>query len=82
MVAQLALLKTSLTQVQLYLLSGLMIRDIPRFRNWRKDFTASSGIKVNVVQKSESNMDQEFITQVPTGKGPDVTVMAHDKLGP
>ena len=46
-----------------------------------KDFTASSGIKVNVVQKSESNMDQEFITQVPTGKGPDVTVMAHDKLG-
>ena len=26
-------------------------------------------------------MDQEFISQVPTGNGPDVIVMAHDKLG-
>lgn len=46
-----------------------------------KDFTAATDIAMNVVQKSEADMDQEFITQVPTGKGPDVIVMAHDKLG-
>ena len=26
-------------------------------------------------------MDTEFTTQVPTGNGPDLIVMAHDKLG-
>ena len=46
-----------------------------------KDFTASSGVNVSVVQKSESDMDTEFTTQVPTGNGPDLIVMAHDKLG-
>ena len=46
-----------------------------------KDFTASSGVSVSVVQKSESDMDTEFTTQVPTGNGPDLIVMAHDKLG-
>lgn len=45
------------------------------------DFTAATQIDVQVVQKSESDMDQEFITQVPTGNGPDIIVMAHDKLG-
>ena len=46
-----------------------------------KDFTASSGVSVSVVQKSESDMDTEFTTQVPTGNGPDLIVMAHVKLG-
>ena len=46
-----------------------------------EDFTTSTGVKVNVVQKSESDMDTEFTTQVPTGNGPDLIVMAHDKLG-
>ncbi|EPD72098.1 hypothetical protein HMPREF1478_01357 [Actinomyces sp. HPA0247] len=46
-----------------------------------QDFTAKTGVKVDVVQKSESDMDQEFTTQVPTGNGPDLIVMAHDKLG-
>ena len=46
-----------------------------------QDFTAKTGVKVEVVQKSESDMDQEFTTQVPTGNGPDLIVMAHDKLG-
>lgn len=46
-----------------------------------QDFTAKTGVKVAVVQKSESDMDQEFTTQVPTGNGPDLIVMAHDKLG-
>ena len=46
-----------------------------------EDFTAKTGVKVDVVQKSESDMDTEFTTQVPTGNGPDLIVMAHDKLG-
>ena len=46
-----------------------------------KDFTAATKVDVQVVQKSETDMDQEFISQVPTGNGPDVIVMAHDKLG-
>ena len=46
-----------------------------------EDFTAKTSVKVNVVQKSESDMDTEFTTQVPTGNGPDLIVMAHDKLG-
>ena len=46
-----------------------------------QDFTAKTGVKVDVVQKSESDMDQEFTTQVPTGNGPALIVMAHDKLG-
>ncbi|WP_043534166.1 sugar ABC transporter substrate-binding protein [Actinomyces polynesiensis] len=50
-------------------------------QEFAKDFTAETQIELSVVQKSESDMDQEFITQVPTGKGPDLIVMAHDKLG-
>ena len=46
-----------------------------------EDFTASTSVAVNVVQKSEADMDTEFTTQVPTGNGPDLIVMAHDKLG-
>ena len=46
-----------------------------------EDFTAKTSVKVNVVQKSESDMDTEFTTQVPTGNGPDLIAMAHDKLG-
>ena len=46
-----------------------------------EDFTTNTGVKVDVVQKSESDMDTEFTTQVPTGNGPDLIVMAHDKLG-
>ena len=49
-------------------------------QEFAKDFTAETQIELSVVQKSESDMDQEFITQVPTGKGPDLIVMAHDKL--
>ena len=50
-------------------------------QSFAEDFTASTGVAVNVVQKSESDMDTEFTTQVPTGNGPDLIVMAHDKLG-
>ena len=50
-------------------------------QSFAEDFTASTGVAVNVVQKSVDSMDTEFITQVPTDNGPDLIVMAHDKLG-
>ncbi len=31
--------------------------------------------------KDFATVDQDFISQVPTGKGPDVIVSPHDKLG-
>ncbi len=46
-----------------------------------QDFTAQTQVDVSVVQKSTDTMDQDFLTQVPTGNGPDIIVMAHDKLG-
>ena len=50
-------------------------------QSFAEAFTTSTGVAVNVVQKSEGDMDTEFTTQVPTGNGPDLIVMAHDKLG-
>ena len=50
-------------------------------QSFAEDFTAATNVAVNVVQKSEADMDTEFTTQVPTGNGPDLIVMAHDKLG-
>ena len=50
-------------------------------QTFAEDFTKDTGVAVNVVQKSEADMDTEFTTQVPTGNGPDLIVMAHDKLG-
>jgi len=44
-------------------------------------FTADTGIEVKLVTKDFATVDQDFISQVPTGKGPDVIVSPHDKLG-
>ena len=44
-------------------------------------FTEETGIDVKLVTKDFSTVDQDFISQVPTGKGPDVIVSPHDKLG-
>lgn len=46
-----------------------------------KEFTAATQVEVNVVQKSVDTMVDEFLTQVPTGKGPDIIINAHDKIG-
>lgn len=40
-----------------------------------------AGISVNLVQKAQSDMNKEFITQVPSEQGPDVIVVATDNLG-
>ncbi|MBS0024237.1 sugar ABC transporter substrate-binding protein [Microbacterium paraoxydans] len=40
-----------------------------------------TGVKVDLVGKSVDDMKDDFIQQVPTGKGPDIVMGAHDWLG-
>lgn len=44
-------------------------------------FEDESGISVKLVQKDFGKIQEEFVQQVPTGKGPDITIGAHDWLG-
>ena len=46
-----------------------------------KSFTEETGVEVKLVTKDFATVDQDFISQVPTGKGPDIIVSPHDKLG-
>ena len=46
-----------------------------------KKFQEDTGITVNLTVKDNSKMRDDFITQAPTGKGPDVIVGAHDWIG-
>src|SRR5690606_15634129 len=46
-----------------------------------KAFTADTGVKVKLVQKEFGEIRDQFVQQVPTGKGPDIAVGAHDWLG-
>lgn len=46
-----------------------------------ESFTEDTGVPVDIVTKDFATADQDFISQVPTGKGPDVIVSPHDKLG-
>jgi arabinogalactan oligomer/maltooligosaccharide transport system substrate-binding protein len=40
-----------------------------------------TGVKVDIVGKNVDDIKDDFIQQVPTGKGPDVVMGAHDWLG-
>lgn len=44
-------------------------------------FEEEKGIKVELVTKDFPKIQEQFAAQVPTGKGPDITVGAHDWLG-
>lgn len=44
-------------------------------------FEEETGAKVTIVQKNFEDLRADFIAQVPTGEGPDITVGAHDWLG-
>lgn len=46
-----------------------------------KTFEEETGGKIELVQKNFEDIRTDFINQVPTGNGPDVTVGAHDFLG-
>jgi arabinogalactan oligomer/maltooligosaccharide transport system substrate-binding protein len=44
-------------------------------------FEEDRGVAVELVVKDFGDIRDEFVTQVPTGKGPDIIVGAHDWLG-
>lgn len=44
-------------------------------------YQEKTGVAVKLVGKSVDDMKDDFIQQVPTGKGPDVVMGAHDWLG-
>ena len=45
------------------------------------EYTEQTGVKVNLVGKDNNTIKDDFIQQVPTGEGPDITMGAHDWLG-
>ena len=44
-------------------------------------YEEKTGVKVEIVSKDVDTIKDDFIQQVPTGKGPDITMGAHDWLG-
>lgn len=54
------------------------IKDFP---NVAEAFEAEFGVKVNLVQKANGDLKTDFLAQVPTGKGPDLVIGAHDWVG-
>lgn len=44
-------------------------------------YSEEKGVKVELVGKDNADIKDDFIQQVPTGKGPDITMGAHDWLG-
>ncbi len=44
-------------------------------------FEEETGATVKIVKKNFEDLRNDFIAQVPTGEGPDITVGAHDWLG-
>lgn len=44
-------------------------------------YQEKTGVKVDLLGKSVDDMKDDFIQQVPTGKGPDIVMGAHDWLG-
>ena len=45
------------------------------------DYSEKTGVNVKLVGKDTSTIKDDFIQQVPTGKGPDIVMGAHDWLG-
>lgn len=46
-----------------------------------ESFTAETGVEVETVVKNFEDIRADFLAQVPTGEGPDITIGAHDWLG-
>lgn len=44
-------------------------------------FKADTGVDVKLVVKDFTKLADDFVTQVPTGKGPDASIMPHDATG-
>lgn len=46
-----------------------------------EQFKADTGVTVNLTVKDNSKIVDDFITQAPTGTGPDAIAVAHDNIG-
>lgn len=53
----------------------------PAIKAAAEAFEEETGAKINLVQKNFEDIRADFIAQVPTGEGPDLTIGAHDWLG-
>ncbi|MEV5042193.1 MULTISPECIES: sugar ABC transporter substrate-binding protein [unclassified Microbacterium] len=53
----------------------------PAIKAAAKTFEEETGAKIDLVQKNFGDIRNDFTNQVPTGKGPDITIGAHDWLG-
>jgi len=53
----------------------------PALKDIAAKFKSETGIEVKLVVKDFSAVRDDFITQVPTGKGPDLIVGPHDWVG-
>ena len=54
---------------------------LPAVKAAAADYESATGNKIELVQKNFDDIRADFIAQVPTGEGPDITVGAHDWLG-
>ncbi len=53
----------------------------PVLRKVAAQFKQDTGVTVNLAVKDFAKIPDDFITQVPTGKGPDAAIAAHDGTG-
>lgn len=54
---------------------------MPALKDIAATFKKDTGVEVKLVVKDFKNIGEDFISQVPTGKGPDILVSPHDKIG-
>ena len=54
---------------------------IAAFKELGTEFKQASGITLDVVQKPTADVKTDFISQAPTGQGPDLIIGAHDWTG-
>lgn len=54
---------------------------IDAFTTLGEEFTAETGVALDVIQKPSADLRPDFVAQAPTGQGPDLVVGAHDWVG-
>lgn len=54
---------------------------LPALKELQSWYEEETGVKVELVLKDFATLDQDFISQVPTGNGPDIVVSPHNVLG-
>lgn len=54
---------------------------IDSFTPVAESYQEETGVQLDLVQKASGDIRTDFVTQVPTGEGPDVVIGAHDWTG-